>query len=167
MYSGSDTGLTPQVIKQKIHVSHHGYIVNEVYGLDEGKDCLICMSAPKNTILLPCRHICLCSECSMALRLQTNKCPVCRAKVESLLRIEKEDNGSKSMCNTPLPKIDENRLSEIYERRSRLSSVQQQPQSQPQSQQQEQLPPPPQIQNTSFKPLESINNINHANSAEN
>lgn len=156
MNSGCDTGLACQVIKQKIHVSHYGYIVNEVFGLDEGKDCLICMSAPKNTILLPCRHICLCSECSMALRLQTNKCPVCRAKVESLLRIEKDDSGCRSMCSTPLPKIDESRLSEIYERRSRLSSVQPQLQQQPT---QQQLPPPPEA-NDSMKPLESLDNIN-------
>lgn len=108
----------PVIIKQKIHVGRHGYIINEVYGLSEGKDCLICMSAPKNTILLPCRHICLCSECSLALRSQTNKCPVCRAKIDSLLRIETQESDGLNLCSTPLPKISENKLSEIYSRAS-------------------------------------------------
>jgi len=29
----------------------------------EGKECLICLSEEKNTIIMPCGHLCVCSEC--------------------------------------------------------------------------------------------------------
>ena len=28
--------------------------------------------------MLPCRHLCLCDECTQIVRVQTNKCPICR-----------------------------------------------------------------------------------------
>ena len=49
--------------------------------------CVVCLSEPKDTTVLPCRHMCMCSECARALRFQSNKCPICRNPVESLLEI--------------------------------------------------------------------------------
>ena len=76
------------------------YELQEIYGLenannhgrpadsdDIGTECVICMSEPRDTTLLPCRHMCLCHECAQMLRTQTNKCPICRTQVKSLLEI--------------------------------------------------------------------------------
>ncbi|CAI5996849.1 unnamed protein product [Closterium sp. NIES-65] len=52
-----------------------------------GKECVICMSAPRDTTVLPCRHMCMCADCAKVLRYQTNKCPICRQPVQSLLEI--------------------------------------------------------------------------------
>lgn len=54
----------------------------------EGRECVICMSAPRDTTVLPCRHMCICKACAEALRNQTNKCPICRKSMESLLHIK-------------------------------------------------------------------------------
>jgi hypothetical protein len=54
----------------------------EVFGMraeDKDNDCVVCMSNPKDTTLLPCRHLCVCSECFGHL----DKCPVCRAEFDS------------------------------------------------------------------------------------
>ena len=51
------------------------------------EQCVICMSEPRDTAVLPCRHMCMCADCAKALREQTNKCPICRRQVESLLKI--------------------------------------------------------------------------------
>eukprot|EP00475_Leptophrys_vorax_P003413 TRINITY_DN12013_c0_g1_i1.p1 TRINITY_DN12013_c0_g1~~TRINITY_DN12013_c0_g1_i1.p1 ORF type:complete len:502 (+),score=25.50 TRINITY_DN12013_c0_g1_i1:121-1626(+) len=53
----------------------------------DGKDCVICLSAPRDTTVLPCRHMCMCADCAKVLRYQTNKCPICRQPVERLLEI--------------------------------------------------------------------------------
>lgn len=36
----------------------------------EGNECVICMSAPRNTAAMPCRHMCMCHSCASTLRSQ-------------------------------------------------------------------------------------------------
>ncbi|CAI5473009.1 unnamed protein product [Closterium sp. Yama58-4] len=97
-------------VKQKIWVDGTSYEVQEIYGIEQcgrantgkgkkgeegeeeedevaGKECVICMSAPRDTTVLPCRHMCMCADCAKVLRYQTNKCPICRQPVQSLLEI--------------------------------------------------------------------------------
>lgn len=96
------------VVKQKLWVDGVSYVLQEIYGLENastsgtnGTDtneeqlCVICLSNRKDTTALPCRHMCMCHECADALRKQSSMCPICRNKVESLLRIKLNDrNGS-------------------------------------------------------------------------
>ena len=95
-----------RVIKQKICVNGEAYELQEIYGMEqnrttvqgiaaaagledvEGNECVICMSAPRDTTALPCRHMCMCHDCASALKTQTNKCPICRNEIESLLHIK-------------------------------------------------------------------------------
>jgi hypothetical protein len=51
----------------------------------EEKTCVICMDGPKTTLLLPCRHLCLCSAC--ALRPEIKECPVCRTKITDSMAV--------------------------------------------------------------------------------
>jgi len=93
--SNGDATLAISVVKQKIQVQGNAYELQEIYGIEQGqndaensKECVICMSSPKDTTVLPCRHMCMCSDCAKVLRYQTNKCPICRQPVESLLQIK-------------------------------------------------------------------------------
>jgi hypothetical protein len=56
-------------------------------GLITGSECVICLSDPRDTAVLPCRHLCLCAACAQQLTFQTNRCPVCRGPCLSLLSI--------------------------------------------------------------------------------
>mmetsp|Transcript_33604 Transcript_33604/g.77055 ORF Transcript_33604/g.77055 Transcript_33604/m.77055 type:complete len:303 (+) Transcript_33604:62-970(+) len=58
-----------------------------VGGDAEARECVICMSDEPTTMVLPCRHMCLCSHCSSILRLQSAKCPMCRQRVVSMRQI--------------------------------------------------------------------------------
>lgn len=62
--------------------------------IPDGAECIICMSEPRNTTVLPCRHMCLCSECAEALRKSSSTCPICRTRVEALLQIRVEAKES-------------------------------------------------------------------------
>jgi len=44
-------------------------------------ECIICYTNVKNTILLPCRHFCVCNVCSESIKWHTNQCPICREQV--------------------------------------------------------------------------------------
>lgn len=88
-----------RVVKQILWVEGVRYELREIYGIsnaedtafedtDPGKECVICMTEPKDTAVLPCRHMCMCSECAKELRLQSNKCPICRQPIQELLEIK-------------------------------------------------------------------------------
>lgn len=88
-----------RVIRQILWVAGVRYELREIYGIgssaaegfddsDPGKECVICMTEPKDTAVLPCRHMCMCSECAKELRLQSNKCPICRQPIEQLIGIK-------------------------------------------------------------------------------
>ena len=47
-------------------------------------ECMVCLSAPKQALVLPCGHSDLCMECAMQLRV--NRCPNCRQYIEKILR---------------------------------------------------------------------------------
>ncbi|KAL8216996.1 hypothetical protein R6Q57_023833 [Mikania cordata] len=89
-----------RVVKQILWVNGTRYELQEIYGIgnsvdsggydpnDSSKECVICLSEPCDTTVLPCRHMCLCNGCAKVLRFQTNRCPICRQGVERLLEIK-------------------------------------------------------------------------------
>lgn len=94
--AGEDAKVAP--LKQKIQVGTTSYELQEIYGIEgsagasseaegggsasaggEGgensRECVICMTEPRDTTVLPCRHMCMCSDCAKVLRMQSEKCP--------------------------------------------------------------------------------------------
>ena len=56
-------------------------------GSENTFECVICMSEERDTMLLPCRHLCLCSSCAQSLRYQANSCPICRCPFKAALNL--------------------------------------------------------------------------------
>ncbi|XP_034474806.1 E3 ubiquitin ligase RNF157 isoform X2 [Drosophila innubila] len=97
-----------RALKQKIFVDGLCYLLQEIYGIenkavnkssqdeeidDHGSECVICMSESRDTLILPCRHLCLCNSCADSLRYQANNCPICRAPFRALLQIRAVQKG--------------------------------------------------------------------------
>uniref|UniRef100_A0A8C3AV67 E3 ubiquitin-protein ligase n=1 Tax=Cyclopterus lumpus TaxID=8103 RepID=A0A8C3AV67_CYCLU len=78
------------------------YLLQEIYGIenkynsqeskvaddeisDNSAECVVCLSDVRDTLILPCRHLCLCNACADTLRYQANCCPICR--LQALLQI--------------------------------------------------------------------------------
>lgn len=102
-----------RVVSQILWVNGTRYELQEIYGIgnsvegdadanDPGKECVICLSEPRDTTVLPCRHMCMCSECAKVLRYQTTRCPICRQPVERLLEI-KVNNKSEEQQQQETP----------------------------------------------------------------
>jgi hypothetical protein len=71
----------------------------------EGAECVVCMSEARDTMVLPCRHMCLCSGCATAVMAQADasrKCPVCRAEMQSLLRLEIQSKSARRETAEPV-----------------------------------------------------------------
>ncbi|KAL1514782.1 hypothetical protein AB1Y20_003868 [Prymnesium parvum] len=105
----ADGSYTAKPIKQKILVGTTPYELHEIYGIkpghangadagddagntDDTRECVICMTENKDTTVLPCRHLCMCLKCAMELRVQSNRCPICRSSIEQLLQIKAGKN---------------------------------------------------------------------------
>merc|ERR1719192_1748826 len=100
----SDDHYSLKAIKQKLFVDGLCYLLQEIYGIenkvstetagsygddveDTGAECVVCMCDMRDTLILPCRHLCLCNACADSLRYQANNCPICRAPFRALLQI--------------------------------------------------------------------------------
>ncbi|KAF5292592.1 hypothetical protein FQA39_LY13925 [Lamprigera yunnana] len=49
------------------------------HDVSDSQLCVVCKVNPKEVILLPCGHVCLCEDCSVEI---LNKCPVCREYID-------------------------------------------------------------------------------------
>lgn len=101
---GSDVRVAPDSSMQlgalisRVHIDHQlvgnrstGLLhLKDVYGLeDDDTDCLICLSEPRDVILLPCRHTCICKACLH--QMLTARCPVCRTGIDSYLSFDPKE----------------------------------------------------------------------------
>nr|XP_033818851.1 E3 ubiquitin-protein ligase MGRN1 isoform X3 [Geotrypetes seraphini] len=98
-----DGSFSVKPLKQKQIVDRVGYLLQEIYGIenknnqetkpaddensDNSNECVVCLSDLRDTLILPCRHLCLCNSCADTLRYQANNCPICRLPFRALLQI--------------------------------------------------------------------------------
>lgn len=57
-------------LKQKLITDGVIYMMQEVFGIenretdrDRAFECVVCRDSNSNTLLLPCRHLCICKHC--------------------------------------------------------------------------------------------------------
>jgi hypothetical protein len=58
-------------------------------GEEESGECVVCLTDRRDTVLLPCRHLCVCQACFLHL----DKCPVCRAPFDTHVVFEHSSSG--------------------------------------------------------------------------
>jgi len=64
-------------------------------GSGEGSDCVICLTNPRDTVIVPCRHVCLCSTCAAVTSSTWSfQCPVCRARVTAMVKLGPDRTGA-------------------------------------------------------------------------
>ncbi|KAJ3302170.1 hypothetical protein HDV03_005276 [Kappamyces sp. JEL0829] len=106
--SSNDRQLEVHYSKQLLIIDGMSFVLQDIFGFAETqstpnhmsqKECVVCMADVKNTLVLPCRHLCLCTECAELLRNQGRtpqgqpsrqgppKCPICRQVFHSLISI--------------------------------------------------------------------------------
>lgn len=86
------------MVRQKAVINGAEYPLEEVYGISSvskehdnaatGEPCVICLTDPRNTVVLPCQHLCLCKDCASQLQvgaaLRGDKCPICRGEISGI-----------------------------------------------------------------------------------
>ncbi|KAI1733313.1 zinc finger, c3HC4 type (RING finger) domain-containing protein [Ditylenchus destructor] len=91
--------LVIKPLKQKLIVHGVTYLLQEIFGIENketdsqgmdenGGECIICMANSRDTVILPCRHLCICNGCAETLRYKLNNCPICRSPFKALLKLK-------------------------------------------------------------------------------
>jgi hypothetical protein len=89
------TGTRAKLTLQKLEIGDKVLIIHDIYGAktrgaheDESLECVVCMTALRCSIVLPCRHLCLCAGCSDVMRSQGQpKCPMCRTELDAVVQV--------------------------------------------------------------------------------
>lgn len=58
---------------------------------DEEQLCKVCLFEPKDTLLMPCGHFCVCKGCAEQLKSKSPLCPMCRQHIVSLIPIKRKN----------------------------------------------------------------------------
>ena len=50
---------------------------------ENGNTCVVCLAAPKDSMLLSCKHMAMCAECTRSVFTSSSQpqCPVCRSRI--------------------------------------------------------------------------------------
>ena len=80
-------------IRQRVVNAGRSMETMEMYGLrqeeSEEAECIICLSEPKDTAILPCHHLCVCHGCAqLLLKHGSPECPICRQRSVNYVRID-------------------------------------------------------------------------------
>jgi len=51
-------------------------------------ECLVCYEPPRDHMIIPCHHVCLCGDCASDYKEQEDgKCPLCGSGIEDIRQI--------------------------------------------------------------------------------
>lgn len=92
----NSSGSAAQVVKQTVSCGKSERALDPMYGTmpnprtgasDGGEgECVICLSQPKEVVILHCRHVCLCKNCAaITSSTWSFQCPVCRGRVAAMV----------------------------------------------------------------------------------
>lgn len=63
------------------------HLLHQLEQEHESKLCVVCQDRNKCVIVLPCRHLCMCTECSVIIKRDHGTCPMCRQNVRRTMKI--------------------------------------------------------------------------------
>lgn len=85
--AGSGSGETEKrvwvvkVVRREAQIGAHSFLLKEIYGLSSSgaetasddpyastpNECIVCLTSPRDVVLLPCRHLVVCRECAVGM----------------------------------------------------------------------------------------------------
>lgn len=76
--SDEDTPLALRLRYRKRKSQSPGVLKRQLLLEQEEKLCVVCLTNNKCVILMPCRHLCMCTDCSDVIDSTSRSCPICR-----------------------------------------------------------------------------------------
>lgn len=51
------------------------------------RECCVCLTRRREAVLVPCGHYCLCEYCALEWGASNERCPICRAQVDVVVKV--------------------------------------------------------------------------------
>lgn len=92
---------------QRLRYRRNHFAMHEVFGqssqaadnedeTESMRDCIICYNEPCDTVVMPCRHLCICHHCMGSVLERLSSCPICRERISSVVQIQNHGESRKS-----------------------------------------------------------------------
>ncbi|KAL7716266.1 RING-type E3 ubiquitin transferase [Entamoeba marina] len=93
----------PRVVKQTFTIGTKTYDAFDVFGVEKNdtepdNTCVICTSDQREILLLPCRHVAMCSGCYEAVKERSRQCPICRIPISAAINFSPHQKDSKEVA---------------------------------------------------------------------
>jgi hypothetical protein len=87
--NANDASSDVQLGEEELEEEERNTDDERVRGTDDDENlCIVCEESRRRVVLVPCNHMCLCTDCASEHLLKTlNECPMCRAKIEDSMKI--------------------------------------------------------------------------------
>jgi hypothetical protein len=69
-------------------ISSNPVLPDKIFEDNTTLECIICMSSNKEIVFAKCGHYTCCEQCSITIFNTTKKCPICRSKIDSVVKRE-------------------------------------------------------------------------------
>lgn len=80
-YNGKINYLEKEVLRLR------QYFDKKKQRYEKNNECCLCKENKSTIAIVPCGHVCYCTECNANYDLASMKCPICRVKVERLIKV--------------------------------------------------------------------------------
>jgi hypothetical protein len=86
---GASVSFHPRAV-QKLYFEEGEFTSVPIFRPGEMNErcCVVCLSACVDTVLQPCRHMCLCAACAETHLTRSRSCPLCRSAVSTCVRLD-------------------------------------------------------------------------------
>jgi hypothetical protein len=76
-----------KVNNEVVHPQKEKLDIESVHSEDHDTEllCVVCQENQRDTVLLPCRHLCTCGKCASVRLLAA--CPLCREEIDAVLKV--------------------------------------------------------------------------------
>ena len=159
-FEQEEIGKHPHSIKveqQKLKTFGMWIEIHDIYNssLDSG-ECLICCSAYRNTIFLPCNHACTCNTCAHSLKMRNNPCPICKKPIKDLLILEVDEETKPININGDFIEEQKEQVIDVNEENNNINNINNENQNNNQNNNEDNI-------NNENNIINNINNKNNVN----
>jgi predicted GIY-YIG superfamily endonuclease len=76
-----------KAMAEKSTAAYTARLESEVAQHTDETTCTVCLENPRSIVVMPCNHLCMCTECAKRVMTTSPLCPICRTPASKTIRV--------------------------------------------------------------------------------